>query len=154
MAQLTGKPSSNQKTLPKDEAALPSMSSYTLGKADDSTSDSTSAKAQADVLPPGQYCFHKAGNENWLSIRLQLTDKQQITGESSGTVNHPQQGETRYKQTFAGEIAGDRAQVEVTTNIADVTQSQPESWIVSADQLDMGRVVIDKVACPEISANF
>jgi hypothetical protein len=140
-----------------EEGALPSMSSYTLEKSGDpqpSDKPVEGKSSQADALPAGEYCFHKAGDENWLSIRLQVTDDQQITGESAGTVNHPQQGETRYKQTFAGAMANGQAQVEVTTYIAEATQSRPETWIVSADQLDMGRVAIPKAACPEISSSF
>lgn len=148
-----------------EEGALPSMSSYTLEKSGDQPSDKPvdglAEGSKTDALPAGEYCFHKAGNENWLSIRLQVTDDQQITGESAGTVNHPQQGETRYKQTFVGAmakpsdgIADGQAQVEVTTHIAEATQSRPESWSVNADQLDMGRVAIPKAACSEISSSF
>jgi hypothetical protein len=140
-----------------EEGALPSMSSYTLEKSGDpppSDRPVEGKSSQADALLAGEYCFHKAGDKNWLSIRLQVSDDQQLTGESAGTVNQPEKGETRYKQTFVGAIADGQAQVEVTTYIAEVTESRPETWIVSADQLDMGRVVIPKAACPEISSSF
>ncbi len=163
MAERVGANGNGQKTSDKGGAALPSMSSYTLKKTEDPSTTSNSADgspsdseagSKAEALLPGQYCFHKAGNENWLSIRLQVSKDQQITGESAGTVNHPQQGETRYQQAFTGEVMGNQAKVEVTTYIAEVTQSRPEDWIVSPEQLDMGRVVIEKTACSEVSADF
>ncbi len=159
MAEKVGVSGDRQKTSEEGSADLPSMSGYTLKKSEDSmTTDGAEGDSpdgsKAEALRPGQYCFHKAGNENWLSIRLQVSEDQQITGESAGTVNHPQQGETRYQQTFEGKAAGAQAQVEVTTYIAEITESRPEAWLVSADQLDMGRVVIEKADCPEISANF
>jgi hypothetical protein len=161
MAARVGVSGSGAKTSDTGSGALPSMSSYTLEKSEGALTSkgatdgsSVDGSGKANRLPPGQYCFHKAGNQNWLSIRLQVAENQQITGESAGTVHHPQQGETRYRQAFVGEMVGDQAQVEVTTSIAEVTQSRPEAWIVSLEQLDMGRVVIEKATCPEISADF
>jgi hypothetical protein len=156
-AEATSKTGEKTGEKTAEEGALPSMSSYTLEKSGDpppSDKPVEGKSSQADALSAGEYCFHKAGDKNWLSIRLQISDDQKLTGESAGTVNQPEQGETRYKQTFVGAIADGQAQVEVTTYIAEVTESRPETWIVSADQLDMGRVAIPKAACPEISSSF
>ena len=76
--------SSNQNTV-RDEASLPTMSDYTLQRSQ------RQAKAFSDVpttagqpLEPSEYCFRKASAHSWLSIRLALSDDQQLTGESSG----------------------------------------------------------------------
>ena len=88
--------------------------------------------------------------KNWLSIRLHVDDNQQLKGESAGSVNHPQQGELVYQQVFAGELMGDRAMVNVTTYIADTSQSRKESWIVNPNELDMGRVAIEEATCSDL----
>lgn len=158
-----------------DRGTLPSMSSYisegTTGKpaqskqnkpadglpenAKENAKAGTSAAGTSAVdsaLSAGQqYCFYKAGNQNWLGIRLQVTDDQQITGKSAGTVNSPQKGEAHYQQTFTGKITGDQALVEVTTHIAGATQSRQEAWTVTPQQLDMKRIVIEKASCMKVS---
>ncbi len=160
----TSQPISKQAIADRDGSALPSMSSYTsehptgpvqgkqskpAGGSPESAREGVSAAD--DTLSAGQYCFYKAGNQNWLSIRLQITDDRQITGESAGTVNHPQKGEAHYRQTFTGGMTGDQALVEVTTHIAEVTQSRQEAWSVTPQQLDMERVVIKKASCMKVS---
>gem|GEM_PF-3228077 len=140
----------------EESAALPSMSRYTLERSSNQSSNSsleTSVAAASNLdkgLEPGEYCFYKTGNENWLSIRLHVDDNQQLKGESAGSVNHPQQGELVYQQVFAGELMGDRAMVNVTTYIADTSQSRKESWIVNPNELDMGRVAIEEATCSDL----
>ena len=168
----TSQPGGEQET--SDQGALPSMSSYIsegeTGKpaqsqqnkpADglpENARESSQASAKAgtsaadNALSAGQqYCFYKAGSQNWLGIRLQVTDDQQITGKSAGTVNSPQKGETNYQQTFTGKVTGDQALVEVTTHIAGATQSRQEAWTVTPQQLDMQRIVIEKASCMKVS---
>lgn len=87
-------------------------------------------------------------------MRLTLTDQQQITGESAGTVTHPDKGKLLYTQAFTGEMSRDQALVKVITDIDNITQSKQEAWGINTTQLDMGRVSIDEVPCLEISTNF
>lgn len=145
----TDKPAQSKQNQPADslpESAKESTRESTGG----STKEGTSAADNA-LLAGQQYCFYKAGNQNWLGIRLQVTDDQQITGKSAGTVNRPQEGETHYQQTFTGKITGEQAVVEVTTHIAGATQSRQEAWTVTPQQLDMKRVMLDKASCMKVS---
>ncbi len=170
-ARRTGKISqSGGEQATSDRGTLPSMSSYISEGTTRKPAQSKQNKP-ADGLPQNaqenakagtsaadsalsagqQYCFYKAGNQNWLGIRLQVTDDQQITGKSAGTVNSPQKGEAHYQQTFTGKITGDQALVEVTTHIAGATQSRQEAWTVTPQQLDMKRIVIEKASCMKVS---
>lgn len=154
-------PAANQ-----EDSALPSMSGYTSARATQQPNQSRASKPASDLLEKTevkdstaeaalsagqQYCFYKAGDQNWLGIRLQITDDQKITGESAGTVVYPQKGEARYQQTFTGEIKGDQATVEVITHIAEVTENKQETWTVTPQQLDMGRIAIEKASCMKVS---
>ncbi|MGB3297593.1 MAG: hypothetical protein WBA76_04930 [Phormidesmis sp.] len=147
-------------------SALPSMSGYTSARATQQPAQSQQSNPARDLtqktkaqdstpnakLSAGQqYCFYKAGDQNWLGIRLQITDGQKITGESAGTIVYPEKGEARYRQTFTGEINGDQATVEVTTQIADLTENRQETWTVTPQQLDMGRIAIEKASCMKVS---
>ncbi|MGB7250386.1 MAG: hypothetical protein WBC73_15720 [Phormidesmis sp.] len=105
-------------------------------------------------LSPGQYCFHEEKGENWLSIRFAISTDQQITGESAGTVTHPQKGQTPYRQSFAGQLTNGEALVDVTTYIDGVTRSRQEAWRVNPDQLDLGRLSVNGKPCADVSANF
>lgn len=145
---------------PAENRTLPSMSTYILEQTKgqpaaeplaEPLSEPGTANAQ---LAPGQYCFHKKTGGSWLSIRLDLSESQQLSGEGAGTVTHPTEGETLYQQTFTGELLSKQAVVDVTTHIADVTRSRQESWTIEADRLDMGRAIIDQATCTEISADF
>ena len=167
-AEEPSQPRGEQAT--SDRQALPSMSSYIskgttdqppapskqnkpadgLPETQESTPEGTSA-ADSTLSAGQQYCFYKAGAQNWLGIRLQVADDQRITGKSAGIVNHPQKGEIHYQQTFTGEITGDQAVVEVTTHIAGAAQTQQEAWTVTPQQLDMKRVVIEKASCMKVS---
>lgn len=137
-------------------AVLPSMSSYVLEQMGGAPVGHSTGADQTIGLPlaAGEYCFHKAGAKNWLSIRLVLTGEQQLSGESAGTVRHPQKGETRYQQSFTGELIGNQVLVDVTTQIAGVSKTRQETWVLEPAQLDMGRVVIEQAPCLEVSTRF
>lgn len=132
------------------------MASYTLehAKGKQTVGPPTSEQSSGRPLTPGQYCFHKENGENWLSMRLTITDQQQIKGESAGTVTHPEKGKLLYTQAFTGKLSLDQALVEVTTDIDNITQSKQEAWAIDTAKLDMGRVSIDETPCLEISTNF
>lgn len=135
-------------------AVLPSMSNYVLDQMGSAPASHSTGADQTSGLAAGEYCFHKAGAENWLSIRLVLTGDQQLSGESAGTVRHPQKGETRYQQSFTGKLAGNQALIDVTTHIAGVSKTRQETWVLQPTQLDMGRVVIEQAPCLEVSTRF
>lgn len=140
----------------KSRDALPSMSAYTMAqtKGNQANEPSAASPPAGSLLAPGQYCFHKAGEKNWLSVRLDVDGDQHLRGESVGTVNHPTQGEVRYEQAFTGQLSGSQALVEVTTHIAGVSESRQESWKIDTAQLDMERVAIEEAPCVEVAANF
>ncbi|MGC1308376.1 MAG: hypothetical protein WA885_14220 [Phormidesmis sp.] len=140
----------------RDRKQLPSMRSYTLEHAQSARYRAAIAEPvrEAKSLSPGQYCFHKNERESWLSIRFLLNENQQVQGESAGTITHPQKGETRYTQTFAGELRGNQAVVKVMTDVAQLTQSRQETWIVNTVYLDMGRVSINEVPCADVATDF
>jgi hypothetical protein len=139
----------------KSRDTLPSMSDYTTSQTKTAQSESTQASLSArSPISPGQYCFHKAGEKNWLSIRLEVAGDQQLSGESVGIVTHPDQGEVRYEQAFSGQISGSQALVEVTTHIAGVSESRQEAWQIDTAQLDMERVTLEDAPCVEVAANF
>ncbi len=137
-------------------AVPPSMSKYVLEQMGGAPVGHSAGADQTSGLPlaAGEYCFHKAGAENWLSIRLALTSNQQLSGESAGTVRHPQKGKTRYQQSFTGELAGNQALVDVTTHIAGVSKTRQETWVLETTQLDLGRVAIGQAPCLEVSTRF
>ncbi|MEL6161766.1 MAG: hypothetical protein AAGJ95_11010 [Cyanobacteria bacterium J06554_11] len=150
------KPEAISENANRSETTLPSMSAYTLQK---------TQGRQTNRLPSGtpwtrgpseaeQYCFRKSTENSWLSIRLELSDNQELFGESVGTLNHPQKGQVNYQQTFAGKLADTQALVEVTTHIAGLTDRQEEAWKLDREQLDMGRVVLNGVPCMDIAADF
>ena len=150
-----GKPAQGEQNEPADslpETAKESVQDSTKAGTSAAGTNATGTNAADNALSAGQqYCFYKAGNQNWLGIRLQVTDDQQITGKSAGTVNSPQKGEAHYQQTFTGKVTGEQALVEVTTHIAGATQSRQETWIVTPQQLNMKRIVIDKASCMKVS---
>lgn len=154
MAMGDAPPSSEQNTV-RDEASLPTMSDYTLERSRRQTKAFSDAPTTAgQPLDSSEYCFRRASAHSWLSIRLTLSDDQQLTGESSGLVNHPQKGAVPYRQTFVGELAGTQALVEVMTQIDSITEQRQEAWTVNTTQLDMGRVVVEEVPCLEVLADF
>ncbi|MEO1633940.1 MAG: hypothetical protein AAFS04_02530 [Cyanobacteria bacterium J06631_9] len=59
-----------------------------------------------------------------------------------------------YQQTFAGELTGTQALVEVTTQIDSITEQRQEAWTIDTTQLDMGRVVVEEIPCLEVAADF
>ena len=130
----------------------PTMSKYVFQRGQSIQGIQPLAAAQS--LNANQHCFHKAGVNSWLSIQLNLDDQQKLIGESTGTVHHPQKGETPYRQTIAGNLTGTQARVEVTTYLGGVTRQREEVWEIGSAQLDMGRVVIDAVPCGEVAADF
>lgn len=142
------------------DRTLPSMSTYILEQTKgQSTAEPLSSplggpSTASAQIAPGQYCFHKENSGSWLSIRLDLNENQQLSGEGAGTVTHPTKGEILYQQTFTGELSSRQAVVEVTTHIADITRSRQEDWTIDADRLDMGRAIIGQTACAEIAADF
>lgn len=147
-------PSAAQNTV-RDEASLPTMSDYTLERSQRQTKAFSDAPTTAGhPLEPSEYCFRKASAHSWLSIRLTLSDDHQLTGESSGLVNHPQKGAVPYQQTFAGELTGTQALVEVTTQTDSITEQRQEAWTIDTTQLDMGRVVVEEIPCLEVAADF
>ncbi|CAN5712389.1 hypothetical protein BH23CYA1_BH23CYA1_04330 [soil metagenome] len=149
--------SSNKATASAEgRANLPSMSGYILEQTKgQSTNEPVSVSSPTDAqLVPGQYCFHEEADDSWLSIRLNLGENQQFSGESVGTLIHPSQGETTYQQTFTGELLSKQAVVQVTTHIADVTRSREEAWTIETDRLDMGRMAVSEAPCSEISTDF
>lgn len=135
---------------------LPSMTTYTLEQTQGKQAGGPPPSSQDNRvhLLPGEYCFHKESTDNWLSIRLALSDNQQIDGESAGTITHPEQGTTYYKQSFKGTLTKNQALVNVTTNIDGLTQNRQEAWAVDTTALDMGRVSIAKTPCLDIASNF
>jgi hypothetical protein len=139
----------------KNRDTLPSMSDYTTAQTRTAQTKTAQASSSAQsALSPGQYCFHKAGEKNWLSIRLEVAGDQQLSGESVGTVTHPSQGEVRYEQAFSGQLSGSQALVDVTTHIAGVSDRRQEAWQIDTAQLDMERITIENAPCVEVAANF
>ncbi|MEL6813376.1 MAG: hypothetical protein AAFP03_01020 [Cyanobacteria bacterium J06598_3] len=130
---------------------LPSMATYTL---EQTKGKQALGQSNMSLLSPGQHCFHQESNESWLSIRLELSNRQQIKGESAGTITHLDQEKTHYKQSFSGTLARNQALVNVTTNIDGITYSQQEAWTINGTTLDMGRVSITKTPCLEIASKF
>ena len=160
LSQQEPKPS-NQPTVSTPKT----MSAYILwhSQTQSDSQQSVSTARRARPLTSGQYCFHKAGAHSWLTIRLTAQPQTSgtgllLTGESAGTIAHPDWGETPYQQSFTGQLVNAQAQVEVTTQIEGkaqpIIETKNETWTVSATQLDMGRVAIDTVPCEQVADNL
>jgi len=94
------------------------------------------------------YCFSVA-NDNIDSIaRIYIDGNNQVTGRVEATIHNEKASYyTSYTQTLQGTKNGNKLILNITTKIELDTQKTKETWTLTADSLNTGRVVYQKQPC-------
>lgn len=115
-----------------------------------STGDATSTS-----LAPGRYCYSLDNDNSTGALRLTVADDNQVSGDGRFTIhNEASSYYSSYGQKLTGEIAGDQANLDITTWIEYDQQQASETWTVSETELDTGREVLSAADCDSVQPLF
>lgn len=93
------------------------------------------------------YCFSVA-NDNLDSTARIYIQGNQVTGRVEATIHNEKASYyTSYIQTLQGTKNGNQLNLNITTKIELDTQKTKETWMLSSDSLNTGRVVYQKQPC-------
>ncbi len=121
------------------------------------SADSTnSQKADAsDALDAGQYCYEAETDDVSGVVRLTVNPDQTVSGDSQASIHNEEQSYySSYRQDFSGTLDGNQLDLDVTTWIEYDVQNEPETWTVSAQQLDDTRNIYSSVDCELVQNLF
>ncbi|CAD5932042.1 hypothetical protein PCC9214_01350 [Planktothrix tepida] len=93
------------------------------------------------------YCFSVA-DDNMDSIARIYIEGNKVTGRVEATIHNQKESYyTSYTQTLQGTKNGNKLSLNVTTKIELDTQKTKETWTLTGDSLNTGRVVYQKQPC-------
>ncbi len=93
------------------------------------------------------YCFSVA-NDNLDSTARIYIQGNQVTGRVEATIHNEKESYyTSYTQTLQGTKKGNQLNLNITTKIELDTQKTKETWTLTSDSLNTGRVVYQKQPC-------
>ena len=104
--------------------------------------------AQASSVSSIQgYCFSVANDDLDSTARIYIQGNQ-VTGRVEATIHNEQESYySSYTQTLQGRKNGNQLNLNIKTKIELDTQTTQETWTLTSDSLNTGRVVYQKQPC-------
>lgn len=117
------------------------------------TSPTTSPDKAGKKLAPGKYCYAAKTKTLDAKAEINIGATNNISGTVQATIqNAAASYYTSYNQTLIGELAADKAKLNIVTQIEEDTQNTQETWTITESNLNTGRETFTKANCTTATA--
>jgi hypothetical protein len=117
-----------------------------------SPSAAPNPSASSAQLTEGEYCYSVENDNLDGTVRLTVNAKNQVAGQAN-TVYH-NASESYYSsasQSLAGTLQGQKMMLKLITEIEGNVQENDETWNVTANGIETGRIAYAMVDCSAIA---
>jgi hypothetical protein len=124
---------------------------------DQSAAESATADAEqaGQGVAPGRYCYGIEADTQEGVLRLTVAADQSITGDSSVTIQAPEEGYySSYAQKLSGQLQGNQAAVDITTWIEYDVQESQEVWTITPETVQAERSAFNAIDCAVAQERF
>jgi hypothetical protein len=113
----------------------------------------TSPVASTKKLAPGKYCYVAKTETLDATAEINIGATNNVSGTVQATIrNDAASYYTSYNQTLMGELAADKAKLNIVTQIEEDTQNTQETWTITESKLNTGKETFTKTNCTTATA--
>lgn len=143
-------------TSTKKASVSPTVTSTSVASAQPdkaTTVSQASPVASSQKLAPGKYCYAAKTKTLDATAEINIGAANNISGTIQATIQNPAASYySSYNQTLIGELAADKAKLNIVTQIEEDTQNTQETWTITESKFNTGKETFTKTNCTTATA--